>query len=335
MKILTKIVYYGLIVGIGIMGLLLLFTMVPSGNLAVKIVKSGSMEPAIKTGGVIFVRSAPTYKVGDVITFGADTKTQIPTTHRIVSVEKDSFITKGDANDVADPSPISTDLVKGKVVFSLPYLGFILDFAKKPLGFILLVAIPATILIFDELYKILKEIKRMRQKKVLGNQPLNSRILDLRVKPQQFASQLAPRSNVGSSWKMFVALIIVFGSVIGLGNVKSTISYYNEQETGGANSFTASDDFGLSSPLILFAEAVIENTSAVLGTSTLEIIPEPEIVETEIATSTEEMIPENIEPNPAPEPVAPLPETIVIEQEVEKVVSESEPVIDVVESITE
>src|SRR3989344_261229 len=86
MKILFKIPYYLLLVGVVSIALLLLATLVKvPGNFKVKIVKSGSMEPAITTGGIVVIRPSTVYKVGDVITFGPDTKTQIPTTHRIVS----------------------------------------------------------------------------------------------------------------------------------------------------------------------------------------------------------------------------------------------------------
>src|SRR3989344_7105026 len=104
MKIIFNTIYYLFVAGIVLIALLLLATVVPiPGNLKAKVVKSGSMEPAIRTGGLVLIVPSVSYKVGDVITFGADTKTQIPTTHRIVSVEGEgsrrTFTTKGDAND--------------------------------------------------------------------------------------------------------------------------------------------------------------------------------------------------------------------------------------------
>lgn len=151
--------------------LMLITTLVPTpGNYQVKVVKSGSMEPSIKTGAVVVIAPRSTYSVGDVITFGEDTKTQIPTTHRIVKIEGDgplrSFITKGDANDSEDPQPVKLSDIRGKVILNVPYLGFILDFAKKPIGFALLVGVPAIIIIIDEIGKIISEIRSMRRKKL-------------------------------------------------------------------------------------------------------------------------------------------------------------------------
>ena len=166
------------ILAILVIALLLLATMIPiPGNIQAKIVKSGSMEPAIKTGGLVIIVPKESYKVGDIITFGKDTKEQIPTTHRIVSVEGEGslveFVTKGDANDAEDPITTKLSDVKGKVIFDVPYLGYVLDFAKKPLGFALLVGVPALIIIFDEIGKIIREIRRMKRKKLLNDQEDN------------------------------------------------------------------------------------------------------------------------------------------------------------------
>ena len=54
-------------------------------------------------------------------------------------------------------------------MFTVPYLGYVLDFAKRPIGFVLLVGVPALIIIFDEIGKIIREIKLMRRKKQLSN----------------------------------------------------------------------------------------------------------------------------------------------------------------------
>ena len=169
MKVLFNSIYYLLILGLIGIGLLLLSTMMPiAGGLKIKIVKSGSMEPAIMTGSIVVIRGESSYAVGDVITFGADTKVQIPTTHRIVAVSDSSnpiYTTKGDANDAADPADTHLSDIHGKVIATVPYLGYLLDFARKPIGFGLLVGVPSAMIILEEVGKIIKEIKRLRQKK--------------------------------------------------------------------------------------------------------------------------------------------------------------------------
>ena len=169
LKVLLNTLYTILIIFLAALGLLLAATLIPFGNVEVKIVQSGSMEPAIEGGSIIAVKSADSYAVGDVITFGKDTKTQIPTTHRIVDSREENgqtvFTVKGDANDEPDPNPVYASSVIGKVWFSVPRVGYLLDFARKPLGFGLLVGIPALMLVVDEGEKIVREVMAMRRKK--------------------------------------------------------------------------------------------------------------------------------------------------------------------------
>ena len=170
MKILFKIGYGIFVTAVVILGLLLLTSLLPvPGNIEVKIVQSGSMEPAIKTGAVVFVKPSDSYQIGDVIMFGQDSATEVPTTHRIISDEVRNgvyyYATKGDANEDPDPQKVSQSEVIGSIFLDIPYLGYVLDFAKKPIGFALLIGIPALVVIFDEVGKIWRETRRLRKRK--------------------------------------------------------------------------------------------------------------------------------------------------------------------------
>src|SRR3990167_5459276 len=165
-KIATKIFYAVIFLII----VLLLFALFPiKGNYQIKIVKSGSMEPSIRVGSIVVIKPSTNYTVGDVVTFGKDTKTDIPTTHRIVSSRAQEgiilFTTKGDANEDNDTNEIKQSDVHGKVLFDVPFFGYIIDLARKPIGFAVLIILPAAIVIFDEGMKIFREIKKMRLKK--------------------------------------------------------------------------------------------------------------------------------------------------------------------------
>jgi signal peptidase len=175
MKIVTTIISAVLtIILIGVAGLFLASLIPLPGSIEVKIVKSGSMEPAIPTGSLVIIKPDVTtygakYNVGEIITFGPDTAREIPTTHRVLAISRDGdgfvYTTKGDANEEQDPNPVPASDVIGQVVFSLPYAGYILDFAKKPLGFTLLIGIPAAAIMLDEATVIAKEFVRMRRRK--------------------------------------------------------------------------------------------------------------------------------------------------------------------------
>lgn len=135
------------------------------------IILSGSMEPKIHTGSVVAVKVQSEYQVGDVITFGENTKKKKPTTHRIIEIKKDSkdqvtYITKGDANNSPDQQPVKEDEVLGKVFLTIPYIGYAVAATQKPIGFILIVIVPAIIVIYDEALNIKKEIlKKINYKK--------------------------------------------------------------------------------------------------------------------------------------------------------------------------
>ncbi len=169
MKRLLKIIYWiflGLIVAIA---LLLIVSVFPiTGNIKFFTVQSGSMEPAIKMGGVVLVKPVDDYKIGDVITFGEMTRTKSPTTHRIYDIKVQGgqpvYITKGDANEDPDTKEIQKKDVIGKVLISAPFLGYAVDFAKKPMGFALIIIIPAAIIVGDEIKKIIYEIKKKKVK---------------------------------------------------------------------------------------------------------------------------------------------------------------------------
>ena len=167
MKKALKIIYYLLIVFIIAVALLLIVSIFPiTGNYKVMIVQGGSMEPAIKMGSVAVVKPVSDYKIGDVITFGPYSKTKAPTSHRIydIKIVNDSpvYITKGDANDTPDQREIRKSDILGKVLFSVPYLGFAVAFAQQPIGFALIIIIPAVVIIGDEVKKIIDEIKRKK-----------------------------------------------------------------------------------------------------------------------------------------------------------------------------
>jgi len=57
---------------------------------------------------------------------------------------------------------VSKSEIIGKVLFSVPYLGYAVDFAKKPLGFALIILVPAAIIIGDEIKKIFGEVKKKK-----------------------------------------------------------------------------------------------------------------------------------------------------------------------------
>ena len=117
------------------------------------VVLSGSMEPTYHTGSLLYVKSVDPQdlRVGDPITFMLNEDTVA--THRIIEIlpdEEDSsvlrFRTKGDANQAADGELVYYKNVVGTPVFSIPYLGYVAEYIRRPPGTYALVAVVALLL---------------------------------------------------------------------------------------------------------------------------------------------------------------------------------------------
>jgi signal peptidase I len=95
-------------------------------------VLSGSMVPEFAPGAMVVDRPAPpsSLRVGDVITYATTDEVSgapILITHRIVEIRSaagsPTFITQGDANNSADDRPVEASQIRGKVWYSVPYIG--------------------------------------------------------------------------------------------------------------------------------------------------------------------------------------------------------------------
>ena len=76
------------------------------------VVGSGSMSDAIEVNDIVFVKITKDVKPNDIVTYKS--VDDIIVTHRLISIEKDKYILKGDANNVSD-DPIEKDQIIGKV----------------------------------------------------------------------------------------------------------------------------------------------------------------------------------------------------------------------------
>jgi len=129
------------------------------------VVLTGSMEPNLLTGSVIYTKPVQNYSKGDVIAFNQADRT---ITHRITEVKgANTYITKGDANNTQDSDPVSSASIIGKEVFTIPYLGSFILFLSTLWGFILFIVVPIAIFIAFEIWNIKKEIDYHIAKKVL------------------------------------------------------------------------------------------------------------------------------------------------------------------------
>lgn len=120
---------------------------------------SGSMEPEIKTGDLVIVKSANfnQIEVGDVITFKYEGNI---VTHRVINKTEDGFMTKGDNNNIEDTEVVSSDELIGRVLFHIPLLGYVTVFLSKPIVISGLMVLIAISIIFDTFKSDKKKIMK-------------------------------------------------------------------------------------------------------------------------------------------------------------------------------
>ncbi|MGE4284095.1 MAG: signal peptidase I [Clostridia bacterium] len=120
------------------------------------VVLSGSMAPTFNTGSIVGVKSVPfeEIKVEDIVTFkDIDGKT---VTHRVVEIAEGRLVTKGDANDGIDATPVTSERVIGKVKMWVPYAGYFVQFAKSKTGLLVFLVVPGAYLVITQLWKLFK-----------------------------------------------------------------------------------------------------------------------------------------------------------------------------------
>ncbi|MBM7568005.1 signal peptidase I SipW [Paenibacillus sacheonensis] len=144
----------------------------------IKIVLSGSMEPGIKTGSIVAIKPGGDmnrFKVGDVVTF-KDMENRL-ITHRIVEVgtkdRQQLYTTKGDNNPTADVNRVPADRIVGQYSgFTIPYLGYGMDFANSKQGSLLLL-VPGLLFLLYSIVTIWKAISDLEKKKAEPLTPQN------------------------------------------------------------------------------------------------------------------------------------------------------------------
>lgn len=106
---------------------------------------TGSMEDTIKIKDIVIVKLTNNVEVNDIITYksGEDF-----VTHRVIKMDNNKIITKGDANNSED-TPITKDDVVGKVVFIVSNVAVWMNVFRTPE---VLLAIIFTVIVIKVLF---------------------------------------------------------------------------------------------------------------------------------------------------------------------------------------
>ena len=106
---------------------------------------SPSMVPTININDAIVVKRIDNdkYRIGDIITFSSQDINYegLTVTHRIVNKqffteEESIYTTKGDGNEIVDPSKVTTKSIYGRVLFKIPKIGCIQEVLSNWILFI-------------------------------------------------------------------------------------------------------------------------------------------------------------------------------------------------------
>jgi signal peptidase len=133
------------------------------------VVLSGSMEPVLAVDDLVFIRETQDIAVGDIIVYQSGQELII---HRVVGLDGQMVVTKGDANNVAD-EPFDLSAVKGKMTGRIPAVGALVRLLKKPVVVVAVLALAFYLMERsfrhekkqgdEELEKIKEEIRALKE----------------------------------------------------------------------------------------------------------------------------------------------------------------------------
>lgn len=123
-------------------------------------VASGSMEPTLQINDILLVKvNEKDIKNNDIIAYKEKDKDTV-ITHRIIDINNETIMVKGDANNTMD-SPITKEQVIGKVVKVYPKLGVWKKVFADPKNLILMFI---TLLLFDAALSYENKDKKVKDK---------------------------------------------------------------------------------------------------------------------------------------------------------------------------
>lgn len=147
--------------------LALLFIVPAAFGLERYVIAGGSMTGSISRGSLVFEEKVPVadLRVGDVITYMPPADSSIPNlvTHRIHSIQQDTFRTKGDANPDIDPWTFKlTAGTQARAVAHVPLVGYAFLALQNRTARIAFVGVPSGLIALHSLGQLLMGLRRRR-----------------------------------------------------------------------------------------------------------------------------------------------------------------------------
>jgi signal peptidase len=139
------------------------------------VVASGSMIPVLEVYDVLIVQGHEPFEdieKGDIIVFNRPSDHDRVIVHRVVSVIDDdpkTLRTKGDANPASIPGtdfPITEEEYIGKVVYTLPQVGYVTQLLKPPINYVIIAIVIGVM--------VVKQITKKKKKETTLSDSLDS-----------------------------------------------------------------------------------------------------------------------------------------------------------------
>ncbi|MBQ6841206.1 MAG: signal peptidase I [Bacilli bacterium] len=104
-----------------------------------------SMLPKFKPGDLIIIKKEKSYQIDEIISYiSAD---NYITTHRIIDIKNDTYITKGDNNKFIDGRPVESDEIYGRLMLIIPGVGTLLSYIWQYKYLLLAIVITIPVLV--------------------------------------------------------------------------------------------------------------------------------------------------------------------------------------------
>ena len=169
-----------IIVGVGVLAIWFGLQLASGTENPFYVVASGSMIPVLEVYDVLLVQGHTPFEdieVGEIIVFNRPSDHNRVIVHRVVSITDDdpkTLRTKGDANPASIPGtdfPITKEEYIGKVEYIAPQIGYVTQFLKPPINYIIIVVVIGIM--------IVKQITKKKKKKETSfSDPLDSKNQD-------------------------------------------------------------------------------------------------------------------------------------------------------------
>lgn len=153
------------IVGVGVLVIWFGLTLAFGTQNPFYVVASGSMIPELEVYDVLVVQGHEPFEdleIGDIIVFNRPSDHNRVIVHRVVSIIDDdpkTLRTQGDANPASIPGtdfPITEEEYIGKVVYTLPQVGYVTQLLKPPINYVIIVVVIG-IMVLKQITKKKKE----------------------------------------------------------------------------------------------------------------------------------------------------------------------------------